>query len=92
MNKVTRRLSLGHEFPDPAGIRPRLTHRVITGCECKKLFRLDTKVVRLPLTVELDMKVRTKYASLDSAELAQAAFRESDDRFRQLAEHVRDVF
>jgi hypothetical protein len=38
------------------------------------------------------MKVRTKYASLDSAELAQAAFRESDDRFRQLAEHVRDVF
>lgn len=38
------------------------------------------------------MKVRTKSASFDSAELAQAALRESDDRFRQLAEHVRDVF
>lgn len=38
------------------------------------------------------MKVRTKTTGLDSAELARAALRESDDRFRQLAEHVRDVF
>ena len=38
------------------------------------------------------MKVRIKSTSLDSTELAQAALRESDDRFRQLAEHVRDVF
>lgn len=38
------------------------------------------------------MKVRTKSTGLDAAELAQAALRESDDRYRQLAENVRDVF
>lgn len=38
------------------------------------------------------MKVRTKTTGLDSAELARAALRESDDRIRQLAEHVRDIF
>jgi len=38
------------------------------------------------------MKVRTKSSGLDSADQARAALRESDDRFRQLAEHVRDVF
>jgi PAS domain S-box-containing protein len=38
------------------------------------------------------MKVRTRSTGRDSAEQAQAALRESDDRFRQLAEHVRDVF
>ncbi len=38
------------------------------------------------------MKVRTKSTGLDAAELAQAALRESDERYRQLAENVRDVF
>lgn len=38
------------------------------------------------------MKVRTKTTGLDSAELARSALRESDERFRQLAEHVRDIF
>jgi PAS domain S-box-containing protein len=38
------------------------------------------------------LKVRTKSTGLDSAELARAALRESDERYRQLAEHVRDVF
>jgi PAS domain S-box-containing protein len=38
------------------------------------------------------MKVRTESNGLEAAELAQAALRESDDRYRQLAEHLRDVF
>jgi PAS domain S-box-containing protein len=38
------------------------------------------------------MKVRTRLADLSELDQAHAALRESDDRFREFAEHVRDVF
>jgi signal transduction histidine kinase len=57
------------------------------SARCQSVISIHPEI----LSAERDLKVRTKSASLDSAELAQAALRESDDRFRQLAEHVRDV-
>jgi PAS domain S-box-containing protein len=38
------------------------------------------------------MKVRTRLAALSELDQAYAALRESDDRFRELAEHIRDAF
>jgi PAS domain S-box-containing protein len=38
------------------------------------------------------MKVRTRLGDLSELDQAYAGLRESDDRFRELAEHIRDVF